>query len=73
MWPVKIENGDRRYCVFQVSPHRVGDHAYFRELYTWMQCEENQREFFNLLANMDLTGYHPRQSVISNAFKCTCS
>jgi hypothetical protein len=31
-WPVKIENGDRRYAIFRASNDRAGDHGYFKRV-----------------------------------------
>jgi hypothetical protein len=68
-WAVKIENGDRRYCIFPVSNHRACDHEYFSELMKWMSSEEHQCSFFHLVANIDLSGFHPRQGTKSSSLK----
>lgn len=32
-WPVGVDRDDRRFCALDVSPHRVGDRAYWKALH----------------------------------------
>ena len=68
-WPVKIENSDRRFAMFNCSCHNAGNHDYFENLVGWMENEGNQQSFFNYLANYDLTGFHPRRSIPESKWK----
>jgi hypothetical protein len=57
-----IEERDARYWVLDVSPHRVGDDGYFRELAH--EIENGGREAFaHYLLNLDVSGFVPWRNV----------
>ena len=58
-WAAPVEVSDRRYAVFDVSPARAGDHAYFQALADQMDAGGREAMLFDLLA-MDLTGFEVR-------------
>ena len=58
-WAAPVEVSDRRYAVFDVSPARAGDHAYFQALADQMNAGGREAMLFDLLA-MDLTGFEVR-------------
>jgi hypothetical protein len=69
LWAVRVDNGDRRYIIFRVSDAMAGNSTYFQELATWMENEHNQREFFHLMANMDISEFWPRNGIQSTTLK----
>jgi hypothetical protein len=46
---VHIDSTDRRFCLFRVSGHRVGDHAYFDELHAALDDQRVVRSFYEHL------------------------
>ena len=58
--PVKIENGDRRYAVFQVNSEHKDDYDYFEEIFKENLSEEFYDCLFEDFMNRDLTGFRVR-------------
>jgi hypothetical protein len=57
-WPWKIECGDRRHLVLEVSNAKVGDTAYFKQL-TACMTDECGLHFYNMLLRRDITNWSP--------------
>lgn len=53
--PVKIEEGDRRYCVFQCSDEKKGNKAYFDGLVAYFNDPMNQKAFYEYLKGLDIS------------------
>jgi hypothetical protein len=63
--PVKLESGDRRYCVFNTGGAHKGDFAYWNETVELFARDEVAGAVFLYLKGLDLTGF------IVNAFPVT--
>lgn len=55
--PVKLENGDRRYCVFHTGGAHKGDAAYWAESAAMFEREDVVGAIFAHLMAMDLSGF----------------
>ena len=55
--PVKLDNGDRRYCVFHTGNGHKGDFAYWKETSSLFESEEVAGSVFSHLMEMDLSGF----------------
>ena len=53
--PIKIERGDRRMTVFQVSAERKGDSEYWKDFYEWIDKPESIYAVYDYLMNVKLT------------------
>ena len=58
-WAAPVETSDRRYAVFDVSPARKGDGAYFQALADQMDSGGREAMLFDLMA-MDLAEFDVR-------------
>lgn len=68
--PIRVEQSDRRYAVFEISAKHIKDRDYYRQI-----CEStNSDEFYsNLTAyylNYNLNGFDPRNIPETEARKC---
>jgi hypothetical protein len=63
--PVKLESGDRRYCVFNTGGAHKGDFGYWNETVEMLARDEVAGTVFSYLNGIDLTGF------IVNAFPVT--
>jgi hypothetical protein len=52
--PVRIEEGDRRFVVFECSNEKKGNTAYFKEFGRYINEPSNQRAVFEFLMNRDI-------------------
>jgi len=59
-WPVKIEEGDRRYCAVECSSKRIGDKEYFKRLHETLYCDEAGKVIFDMLVSRDISSWDPR-------------
>lgn len=61
-WVVPASQEARRFAIFDVSPKRIGDRAYFERL--WAEKEQGgvAAMLYDLLC-IDLQGWHPRDNV----------
>lgn len=60
-WAIPASHDERRYAVFDVSSHRIGDRSYFRAL--WRQIDgSGPAAFLHHLLNRDLSGFDPRDA-----------
>ena len=57
--PVKLENGDRRYCVFHTGDDHKGDFPYWAETSGLFEAEETTGAVFDYLMRMDISGFNP--------------
>lgn len=57
--PVKLENGDRRYCVFHTGNNHKGDFAYWAETSGLFEADETTGAVFDYLMQMDISGFNP--------------
>jgi putative DNA primase/helicase len=57
-WPWKIESGDRRHLVLEVSNEKVGDKDYFDRL-ALLSTDECGEQFYNMLLRRDITHWNP--------------
>jgi hypothetical protein len=55
--PVKLESGDRRYCVFNTGSAHKGDYAYWSETARLLEAEETVAAVFTHLMSLDLSGF----------------
>ncbi len=55
--PVKLESGDRRYCVFQTGGLRKGDFGYWSETASLFERDEVAGAVFGYLRSIDLSGF----------------
>ena len=53
--PVKIEDGDRRFVVFECSDEKKGNKEYFDKLVAYFNDEANQKAVFEYLKSIDLS------------------
>jgi len=53
--PVKIEEDDRRFVVFQASDDKKGNKAYFDALVAYFDDKTNQKAVFDYLMSIDLS------------------
>lgn len=53
--PVKVEKGDRRFCVFECSDELKGNTNYFNDFTSYIEDPANQKAFFNYLMNVDIS------------------
>lgn len=53
--PVKIEDGDRRFVVFECSDEKKGNKEYFVKLVAYFNDETNQKAVFEYLKSIDLS------------------
>ena len=56
---VKIEQGDRRYCLFKASDCRARDTAYFKRLGAAIKDSGLVQQFVNFLGSIDLSNWNP--------------
>ena len=63
--PVKLESGDRRYCIFHTGSDHKGDFAYWSETAAMFARDEVAGAVYAYLAGMDLSGF------VVNAFPVT--
>lgn len=57
-----IEEGDARYWILEVSPHRIGDIEYFKNLYE--EIDNGGREaFMDYILNLDVTNFVPMRDI----------
>jgi hypothetical protein len=55
--PVKLESGDRRYCVFHTGGAHKGDYIYWNETVALFERDEVAGAVFNYLRSMDLSDF----------------
>lgn len=55
--PVKLESGDRRYCVFHTGGLRKGDFGYWAESAALFERDEVAGAVFAYLRSLDLSGF----------------
>jgi hypothetical protein len=65
---MRLSFDDRRWFCLSVSSKKIGNNAYFKPLIDSVDDVEAQREFFNYLANYDLSDFHPQRPPMT-AFK----
>lgn len=53
--PVKIEEGDRRFVVFECSNEKKGNTEYFKEFASYINNKENQKAVYEFLMNRDIS------------------
>lgn len=53
--PVKIEESDRRFVVFECSNEKTKDTQYFNELCAYFKEPANQKAFFEYLKHLDIS------------------
>lgn len=63
---IKDDEG-RRYFILDVSTHRVGDEAYFKQLYDDCFDDEVGEAFFQYAYSIDITGYNPQKYPLTQA------
>lgn len=61
-WTVPAGPSARRFAVFRVSPHRVGDKEWFGAIFEQLDKGGREAMLFDLI-NMDLGSWHPRDNV----------
>jgi hypothetical protein len=64
--PVKIEESDRRYAVFDCSNDRVNDHDYFAKLGQILNKDEADK-FYTYLMYKNIRNFNPRKFPITEA------
>jgi hypothetical protein len=60
-WCVPTGMDDRRFCVVDVLPHRAGDHAYFKKIFTQMEHEGGYAAMLFDLQAFDLMTFDHRK------------
>jgi hypothetical protein len=55
--PVKLESGDRRYCIFHTGAAHKGDFAYWSESAALFERDEVAGAVFAYLRSLDLSGF----------------
>jgi hypothetical protein len=55
--PVKLETGDRRYCVFHTGAAHKGDSAYWKETVDMFGCDEVVGTIYKYLMDLDLSDF----------------
>jgi hypothetical protein len=70
-WPWKIESGDRRHLVLEVSNEKVGDKDYFDRL-ALLSTDECGEQFYNMLLRRDITHWNPL-NIPMTQFKRECT
>lgn len=55
--PVKLENGDRRYCIFNTGSAHIGDAAYWNETAALFENDETAAAVYQFLMSIDLSGF----------------
>lgn len=58
-WPIKIENGDRRYLALELDNKYANNKEYFTELSSQIN-DDAGKHFFHWLANIDITKWNHR-------------
>jgi hypothetical protein len=67
-WAIPASHDERRYAVFDVSDNRVGDHAYFRQLYEEIEGE-GAAAFLAYLMQLDLSDFNIRDVPQTSALR----
>ncbi len=57
-WCVPASRDERRYCVLDVSNHRVGNRDYFKMLSAAIDDKATQAAFLHAMLNRDVKGWH---------------
>lgn len=55
--PVKLESGDRRYCIFNTGRGHKGDYAYWTETSTLFARDDVAGSVYKYLVELDLTNF----------------
>jgi hypothetical protein len=75
--PVPIQNGSRRYWLFEASSKMKDNVLYFDELDKWIQNDANIKAWYDELMAIDLKGYvpskFPHTEVMEIAKQSNCS
>lgn len=58
---------ERRYAVFDATPKRPGDEAYFTRLWNWIDNEQGVEKLLHYFQSVPLGDWHPRSYVPQNA------
>ena len=56
---IKDDDG-RRYFILDISTEKIGNHAYYNNLYETIMNEEVGKAFYYILMQIDLTGFNPQ-------------
>jgi hypothetical protein len=67
-WVVPAKGRERRFMVFDVSDHRVGDLDWFNAIYNQLRYGGYEAMLFELL-HMDLGNWHPREIFVTDAMR----
>ena len=59
--PIKIEQGDRRYVVTEVSDKYKGDFDYFEQLCATLDSKNFRNNLFTFCCKRDLSSFNPRR------------
>jgi hypothetical protein len=62
-FPVKVEQSDRRFAVFNVSNEKIGDDIYFKKLNEAFNNEDVQINFYHYLLNLDIKNFNPEKEI----------
>lgn len=62
-FPVKVEQTDRRFAVFNVSNVKVRDDYYFKKLNEAFEDDNVKKHFFHYLLNRDLSNFHAERDI----------
>jgi hypothetical protein len=54
--PVKVEQGDRRYFMFDTNSEKIGDKAYFDAFSEYCENECNLKALYEYLLSVDISG-----------------
>ena len=55
---MRVDSDDRRYFCLKISDDKRGNREYFAPLVESLKNDDTQREFFNYLANYDISDFH---------------
>jgi hypothetical protein len=54
---VKLEDGDRRFVILEVSDEKKGDTDYWKKINKWLDDDFNIRKLFDYLCKVDITNF----------------
>ena len=57
---IRCESTDRRYCISECSPHKVGDYNFWKQFYAELEDDITIRALFEFLIKRNITNFNPR-------------
>ena len=63
---MRLDADDRRYFCLEISANKKNNDEYFAPLVDGLTNEKTQQDFFNYLANYDISDFHPQRPPMTN-------